>query len=104
MSATRPEAFIPPVFTPKQQQIPRLADYAALFPESYWKTWPFNGLKRDPDPWISPYNLFKNSLDVAYFDLAEVGHICTWLSEGAPIGAVGGDGEMQLYAVTVMCN
>ena len=89
MTATRPEPFIPPTFTPKQERIPRLADYSGLFPDSYWELWPFNGLKQDPDPWISPYQLFRKSLDTAYFDLAEVGVICSWLSEGAPVGAVG---------------
>ena len=59
MSAVRPEPFVPPVFVPKHPEIPRLESYEGLFSEEYWAKWPFNGLKKTPDPWISPYRLFR---------------------------------------------
>ena len=89
LGAVRPEPFVPPVFVPKHPEIPRLESYGGLFSEEYWAKWPFNGLKKTPDPWISPYRLFKAASDSDYHDLLEVSRICTWLSEGAPVGPVG---------------
>ena len=88
LGATRPQPFLPPVFVPKQP-IPKLTSYTGLFPDSYWSTWPFNGLKNTPDPWISPYKLFSTAMAYDYPDLKEVCHMCTWLAEGAPVGAQG---------------
>ena len=89
LGASRPEPFVPPLFFPKQESIPRLTSYAGVFPEEYWSRWPFNGLKSTPDPWISPYNLFKIALDHDYSNMQEVGEMCSWLTYGAPVGATG---------------
>ena len=77
------------MFVPKQPGIPRLESYEGVFSEEYWAKWPFNGLKKTPDPWISPYRLFRAALNSDYYDLQEVARMCTWLSKGAPVGPTG---------------
>ena len=89
MEMGRPEPAPIPIFTPKNPEIPKLQDYSGVFDDSYWARWPFNDLDLVPDPWIDPHALFSVAMEVDYPNLKEVCEVCTWLSEGAPLGAKG---------------
>ena len=89
MMALRPSPFVPPKFVPKQPRIPELLTYKGVFPDSYWDKWPINPLKDTPDPWIKPSKLWDVGLSSGYPNVPELAHICSWLSNGAPVGARG---------------
>ena len=55
----------------------------------YWEKWPINPLKDTPDPWIKPSKLWDVGLSSGYPNVPELAHICSWLSNGAPVGARG---------------
>ena len=89
MEIGRPQPLVSPPFEPKNPEIQRLEDYSGIFEDEYWNKWPFNPLNLTPDPWIDPHALFMVALESNYTNLVEVCLMCSWLSEGAPLGAQG---------------
>ena len=85
--ARKPQPPIPPPFTPKCDNLPRLDSYSDILPDSYWDKWRKKEFRAAPYSWICAYTLFSLALNSGFPQMVDICILATRLCEGVEIGA-----------------